>query len=650
MRSNKYNIEDLVLYAKKYGVKSAAVAFSVGKSTIYRHISKNIEKENAAVFSDVPCTSGVLLDFRFQLLIPEKIYRKKIIPKIILLTARDLNSNQFYFALCSDINNSLVSYFSDYLYYKLKNNNSKLEINFIKHSSKSCYSLSSATVNNSIVWSIPSDLLSAVDFYVSDQDEYPETDLLGVIAGEQFLNGSTLISPLWIKDNFITEYKSYLDPGLYWKNKTDPDKPFLSACNYLVMKAEKLIKQGETARAIAVSEKALSITKILQIDSKQIITKILINLAKANRFLSNHDMVRDCYSQAILLSPDNGKLYYEAAIYYLSVNMKETSKQMLDRALNCYNKCSDDLAQCRYYEILGKRNCQYEGNFRNALVNFRKMMNLAVKLQNDELLFEANGYLGNCYFKNRSYILAEEHYLKNLHLADALTDNVKLSTASYNLSLLYKDINRHDKAEAYIKQALIWARKTHDYYKIKNCLLEYANILRINQHSSASLRNYQIFITEYCKDSENEPMLYRAYNQMANLYLDMKQHRNACKYFKLTLKFVKKDKNSKLEPYILNQLAKISLAQSNESEAVRYLKKGLSVTKQDSYSLDIRSALLVNLGRIYFKKSDSYHAAYFLTEAQGLIKQIQMHNGVFHQENLFNEVNEMISLLKNSNL
>lgn len=646
MRNNKYNIEDLVIYARKYGVKSAAIAFSVGKSTIYRHISHfNTIEEN----SSFPVTLNkrdVLLDFRFQLLSPERIHRRKIIPRVVLLTAKDLNSNQFYFAICSDSNNSLVSFFSDYLFYNLKKANNDNAIDFVKHSSKSWYSLDCAKVDNSAVWTVPLDLLSAIEHYECNKTDYPEIDLLEVIAGEQFFSGCSSVLPVQIKDKLITEYKSYIEPSLYWKNKVNSDALVVEACNYLAIKSEKLIKQGETAKAIAVGEKALSVIKSLRLNSFQLETRILLILAKANDFHNNHKIVQEYYDKAMLLSPNDGRVYYQAAVYYLSINTKEKSREMLDRALDCYSMNDNAFAQCRYYEILGKRNSQYEGNFRNALVNFRKMRNIAQQCQNNDLLFEANGYLGNCYFKNRSYDLAEEQYLKTLEIANTLQDLVKLSTASYNLSLLYKDVNKFDKAELYIKQALIWARKAQDYYKIRTCMLENANILRINKNHSAALRNYQLLLTDYCKDSDCDPILVRAYNQIANLYVDMKQYRNACKYFKLTLKFVKKDKSSKLQPYILNQLAKISLLQNNESEAIRHLKKGFTLTKCGNYSLDIRTALLVNLGKIYYNKNNFHHACYFLTAAQDLFKQMQSHSGAYYQESLFDEVNEMINKIK----
>lgn len=106
-----------------------------------------------------------------------------------------------------------------------------------------------------------------------------------------------------------------------------------------------------------------------------------------------------------------------------------------------------------YINALGNIGNYYsdKGNHLEAEKNFEKALELAIELNNSDLILEAQNQVANQYSFNREYAKALEKYLTAIELAEKVSNVEMLAKLNENIAILYADQKDYEQALFYFK-------------------------------------------------------------------------------------------------------------------------------------------------------------------------------------------------------
>lgn len=126
-------------------------------------------------------------------------------------------------------------------------------------------------------------------------------------------------------------------------------------------------------------------------------------------------------------------------------------------ALNYFKQSRNKEGEAKVYNNIG--NLYMDVDFDKSLEYLDQSLKLATELKLDPLLASLYGNIGNIYQRKKNYNQALASYEKSVTLFKKLNIPTGITQALQNMGVAYFKINRIDKAEDYLKQAIQKAKE-----------------------------------------------------------------------------------------------------------------------------------------------------------------------------------------------
>jgi diguanylate cyclase (GGDEF)-like protein len=115
------------------------------------------------------------------------------------------------------------------------------------------------------------------------------------------------------------------------------------------------------------------------------------------------------------------------------------------------------------------------GDFEKAIIHFEEILKIEEKSENDNGIARRKGYLGELYFKQREYKLAESYLLDAIISFEGSDEHSLLSRYYFSLAKVYNSTNKPNEAIVYLQKSKMLASENMWFYSA--ILTEYAKAL-----------------------------------------------------------------------------------------------------------------------------------------------------------------------------
>ncbi|PLX12019.1 MAG: hypothetical protein C0594_02890 [Marinilabiliales bacterium] len=260
-------------------------------------------------------------------------------------------------------------------------------------------------------------------------------------------------------------------------------------------------------------------------------------------------------------------------------------------------------------------------------------LNKAINVTSDKKILAATyNSIGIIYEKMGDYEKAIQAYLKSLPLTEELKYFSWTAMCNNNIGVLYKKMGEYD-------QAITFYQKSKKIYELANdkegLSYIFINISGIEYHRKnyKAAISYSLDAVKLCKETNNNSLLTKAYNNLVEAYMEIGELEMAKLYL---------DKTAPLFEYISNDYEKASFLlrisewyskMNNNTKAMNYANSGLEI------SLKIKSK--EQIGEFYYNiaeiaaSSGNFKSAYAAIEKYMIIKDSLLN------ENMQNQIAEM---------
>ena len=252
-----------------------------------------------------------------------------------------------------------------------------------------------------------------------------------------------------------------------------------------------------------------------------------------------------------------------------------------------------------------------EHSFEEAINEFKKCLFHPKATRSNRVA--ANILIGNCYYWLSELKEAEKYYKEALDISKKVKDkNEKLqgiASALNNISLIYRDLGKPNKALKYLKEALGIHRKIGYKKGIANALGAIGLIYRGTGKPNKALK----YLKEALRIDKNinyKQGIANALNAIGLIYHDLGKTKEALEYLKEVLRI---DKNIDYKQGIAAALNNIGLIYHDLGKAkgaLGYFKEALEINKEIGYEEGI--------GLIYNDLGNPDEALKYFKEALGL--------------------------------
>lgn len=235
------------------------------------------------------------------------------------------------------------------------------------------------------------------------------------------------------------------------------------------------------------------------------------------------------YSQLVSVYQNDAKI--DSALFYLK-SLEKLSQQKTEQDTD------HDVVQTNYYAAAGLYN-RKAGNFKEALVYFKKSYDLIEKLDNPLSLAGQAVNIGNCYLGLSDYNSALDYYLKALRGFEKLGNKKGQAFCFQNIGESYIELGQHQSALSYIKKAITLKTETNDLRGLGNA-----------EHS------------------------------LGRIYTGIGEHDKALKHFTKALKISEELKLSNEAMKIHLNMGKIYALKNETDKAISHLNKSKTIAGQ----------------------------------------------------------------------
>lgn len=211
--------------------------------------------------------------------------------------------------------------------------------------------------------------------------------------------------------------------------------------------------------------------------------------------------------------------------------------------------------------------------------------------------------IGNINLAQTNYIEALEIYHQCLDLSKENEFNTLLPHLFNNLANLYFEIEDYDDAQLNYTEAYKIFNEIGDSYNAAITLSNISSIKNTLGHPEEAITGYLDVIRVFSVD-ENWPDMARAYNLIAQIYLEEKNYKKANDYLDLALNMLKNtdsDYSGPLSIYqadIYTTAAKLSYYDQDYNRSKSYAHRAMKLSYANSYKKNIYENALV-LSKIY---------------------------------------------------
>jgi serine phosphatase RsbU (regulator of sigma subunit)/tetratricopeptide (TPR) repeat protein len=365
---------------------------------------------------------------------------------------------------------------------------------------------------------------------------------------------------------------------------------------------------------------------------KKYILVILISIITSISYCQNNIEQYLSLSEKWLNKNLDSSTYYTQIAYRLASEKKDSVLITI---------CAINLSRC----------FEYTGQYQRALYYAKSALNIAEKINNDSLLFNAysscgiqNEYLGN-------YSKADYYYDKSLLYAYKLKSLNKISSVFNNKGLLNYTIGNFQKAYSYFNKHLMLSSINKN---LINVSIAYNNMALLFQ----ALGNKKIALNYYYKTlsldsrTKNERYYSATLNNIASVYIDLKMYDSALYYIRKSLGYKLKINDKYGEMLCYQNLGVIYFNTQNYDSCEFYLLNALKLNKKiKDYVSNIETKN--SLGMLYHDLKKYNYALKYLKEAENYLV-----NNNYHKSNeiyknlykLYESINDFRNAYKYLNL
>ncbi|MGM0406509.1 MAG: tetratricopeptide repeat protein [Bacteroidota bacterium] len=320
------------------------------------------------------------------------------------------------------------------------------------------------------------------------------------------------------------------------------------------------------------------------------------------------------------------KFNYLLTLFFILIScfaVSQNSRNVIDSLFKELNKAEDK----NKIEILNKISRSYwDFSLDSSLYFANEALNLAHILNDKKGLSDAYNRIGNVYYFQNEYKIAEEFYHKALKTKKEINDLKGVSSLYNNLAILYDIKNEPEISLEYYYKALEISKKRKDNEDIASYLGALGNIYqRLNNYKKSI--EYYIKAANITKDLDNEIALAQTYNALGNIYQEISSHDVALRYFLDALEIFKKLNNQRGISMIYNNLGIVYQNLKENDKALEYYKKSLEIDVKNEFNRGQASAYN-NIGTAYDKKGDKTKALEYYTKALEINKKLNDQDGI----------------------
>ena len=225
-----------------------------------------------------------------------------------------------------------------------------------------------------------------------------------------------------------------------------------------------------------------------------------------------------------------------------------------------------------------------------ALPYFHQAIKIQEKYKDSTGLSFSYNNLGLMYYAQYDYPSALNNLRKSLAIDKAILDFESAAGSTINIGIIYSYLDSLDKSVNYYSEAISLYKKTNNK---KGEISALANIGKVyySQKKYTDAINAIKKVENYYQNNEVSPEeLSSCYNSLANIYLKLKNYKQAINYAKKDLSLCEKYHLSRKKQYAYEVLASIYFTQKKYKEAYEYNNKFTIL--RDSMLNENRDAIL----------------------------------------------------------
>ncbi len=304
--------------------------------------------------------------------------------------------------------------------------------------------------------------------------------------------------------------------------------------------------------------------------------------------------------------------------------------------------------QALAYGILGEFN-QYAGNYKVAISNYQKSIDLKDSNQSASKKLDLNGAIGNSYMALNDYSKAIQYWNKSLELSITLNKSAQKQQYLLKLGDAYLKTGNLDNAEAKYKEALLTANKEKDNQTIVNCNLGLGKVEEKRNNTKAA-ENYFNRASKLAVKIESDELANSSMNSLSNLYENTNSTAQQIEVQEQAYSYNVNRSNTKAAMVNQSNIANSYLDLGVEDAAVEILEESAEIIKKEGNSPEKRM-FVKTLSDAYEKSGEVGKAAELLTEYDMLVDSFKMLEGqkeelIAARNNLINSTENKILLLE----
>lgn len=318
-----------------------------------------------------------------------------------------------------------------------------------------------------------------------------------------------------------------------------------------------------------------------------------------------------------------------------------SSQKTVDSLLNIYLKQKSGVTKIKTAILLSEWNLALSKND-TALKYSHQAIKLSQKLKFNKGVADGYNSLGNIYNYKATYDTALSFYLKALNIRETINDKKGVCSSLSNIGSVYKRQNQKEKALNYYGQALKIANELKDERLTTVILVNIGTIHRRNKEYEKALENYLSCLKIYTQKKaiergelsfDDQKAFSAIYNNIGNVYSELKQIDTALKYQRMALSINEKLNDPKGIAICYNNIAQSYSLKNEFKLSLEFAKKSISISR----NLDMKDLLretYQQMASTYYKAGD-FKLAYDYFECSSNIK-----DTILNEQNS-RQINEM---------
>lgn len=248
-----------------------------------------------------------------------------------------------------------------------------------------------------------------------------------------------------------------------------------------------------------------------------------------------------------------------------------------------------------------------ENNLQPAINYFLISEKLYKEFGDKKELAIVYGYLGRMYYNNNFELdKALLYYNKMMDIAIELNDKQLMASSYDNLGALFLSFHDKDKAYSYYHQLLITSEEINDQVGIGKALNNIGEIERYRGDYNKAFDYYKQSLAIHRELNDIRKMAINMEN-IGITYYTMNKPLDALSYYKQSLQYYQKANDQEYIASVLVLMGKNAIKLSRYNKAIEYYNKALTIAAKHDYHRYNMSALK-GLSRAYEKKNNPKRA------------------------------------------